>query len=94
MYARNIERTFSSGLSTISIPTANIVPLGVVVSDPYSYVVNLTAISLDPTILTINSQAISGPNLNIVVEGVKFSGGSWSVLNSETINISTTVSVV
>ena len=94
MYARNIEKTFSSGLSTISIPTASIVPLGVVVSDPYSYVVNVTARSLDPTILTINSQAISGPNLNIVVEGIKFSGGSWSALNSETISISTTVSVV
>jgi hypothetical protein len=94
MYARNIEKAFSSGVSTISIPIADIVPLGVVISDPYSYVVNITAIGLDPIVLTINSQAISGTNLNIVVEGIKFSGLTWSALDSETINISTIVSVV
>lgn len=94
MYTQNIEKVFSSGVTTIIIPVTNIVPLGVTVSDPYNYIVNLTAISLDPTILTINSQTISGSNLNIVVEGVKFSGGTWSALNSETINISTIVTVV
>lgn len=94
MYTQNIEKAFSSGVTTIIIPITNIVPLGVTISDPYNYIVNLTAISLDPTILTINSQTISGSNLNIVVEGVKFSGGTWSALNSETINISTIVTVV
>lgn len=94
IYSRNIEQTFTSGLSTISVPIANIIPPGVVVSGPYSYVVNLTPINSDPIVLTINSQSISGSNLNIVVEGIKYSGGSWSNLNSQTIKISITITVV
>jgi hypothetical protein len=94
IYSRNIEKTFSSGLSTISVPVEDIIPPGVTVSGPYSYVVNLTPIGSDPTALTINSQTISGSNLNIVVEGIKYSGGSWSALNSEIIDIATTITVV
>lgn len=94
IYSRNVGQTFTSGLSTISIPVADIIPPGVVVSGPYSYVVNLTPINSDPTVLTINSQSVSGSNLNIVVEGIKYSGGSWSNLNSQTIDISITITVV
>lgn len=94
IYSRNIEQTFTTGITTISIPVADIIPLGVVVSGPYSYVVNITPINSDPTVLTINSQTVSGSNLNIVVEGIKYSSGSWSNLNSQTINISTTITVV
>lgn len=94
IYSRNIEQTFTSGLSTISVAVADIIPPGVVVTGPYDYVVNLTAINADPTVLTINSQAVSGSNLNIVVEGIKYSGGSWTNLNAETIDIATTITVV
>ena len=94
IYTRNIEQTFTTGLSTISIPVADIIPLGVVVSGPYSYVVNLTPINSDPTVLTINSQTLSGSNLNIVVEGIKFSGGTWSAMNAQTIDIATIITVV
>lgn len=94
IYTRNVEQTFTSGLSTISIATADIVPSGVVVSGPYSYIVSLTPINSDPTVLTINSQTISGSNLEISVEGIKYSSGSWSNLDSETINIGVTITVV
>lgn len=94
IYTRNIEQTFTSGLTTMSIPVADIIPSGVVVSGPYSYIVNLTPISSDPTVLTINSQTVSGSNLQIVIEGIKYSGGSWSNLNATTIDIATTITVV
>lgn len=94
IYTRNIEQTFTSGLSTISVPVANILPPGVVVTGPYDYIVNLTPINSDPTVLTINSQSVVSTNLNIIVEGIKYSGGSWSNLNSETIDIATTIAVV
>jgi hypothetical protein len=94
IYSRNIEETFVSGSTTVSVPIADIIPPGVVISGPYSYVVNLTPINSDPTVLTINSQTISGSNLNIIVEGIKYSGGSWSNLDSETIDIATTITVV
>jgi hypothetical protein len=94
IYSRNIEETFVSGSTTMSVPIADIIPPGVVISGPYSYVVNLTPISSDPTVLTINSQTISGSNLNIIVEGIKYSGGSWSNLDSQTIDIATTITVV
>lgn len=93
MYTRNVETTFSSGIATMSIPVADILPLGVVVSGPYSYVVNLTPINSDPTVLTINSQSVSGSNLEIVVEGISFSGGSWTNVGS-TIDVATTITVV
>lgn len=94
IYTRNIEETFISGLATISVPVADIIPSGVIISSPYDYVVNLTAINTDPTVLTINSQSISGSNLEIVLRGIKYSGGSWSNLDSETIDISTVITVV
>lgn len=94
IYSRNIEQTFTSGLSTIAVPVADILPPGVTVSGPYSYVVNLTPVHSDPTVLTINSQSVAGSNLNIVVEGIRYSGGSWANLNAQTIKISTTITVV
>lgn len=94
IYTRNIEQTFTSGLTTISVPVADILPPGVIVSGPYSYVVNITPINSDPTVLTINSQTVSGSNLEIVVEGIKYSGGSWSNLNAATIDIATAITVV
>jgi hypothetical protein len=94
MYTRNVEQTFTTGVSTMVIPEEDIVPLGVVVTGPYDYVVNLTAISTDPTLLTINSQSVSSGNLNIVIEGIKYSGGTWSAMNAETIDIATTITVV
>lgn len=94
IYTRNIEKTFTTGTTIMSILTEDIIPPGVVVSGPYSYVVSLTPISLYPVVLTIRSQTISGANLQITIEGIKYSGGSWSALNSETIDISTVVTVV
>jgi hypothetical protein len=94
IYTRNIEQTFSSGVSTISIPVSDILPSGASVTDPYSYVVSLTPISENPVVLTINSQSISGSNFQAIVEGIKYSGGTWSSLNAETIDIATTIAVV
>ena len=94
MYTRNVEQTFTSGATTMSIPVADILPSGVVISGPYSYVVNLTPINADPVSLTIASQTISGSNLEISIKGIKYSSGSWSNLNSETIDIATTITVV
>lgn len=94
MYTRNVEQTFTSGLSTMSIATADIVPPGVVVSSAYDYIITMTPINSDPTVLTINSQTVSGSNLEAVIEGIKYSGGSWAALDSETINIAVTITVV
>jgi hypothetical protein len=91
IYTRNIEKTFTSGLSTISVPFTDIFPLE---RSAYDYIVNLTAINSDPTLLTINSQSIVGSNLEIVIEAIKYSGGSWSALDSETIDIATSIMVV
>lgn len=91
IYSRNIEQTFTSGLSTISIPFTDVFP-SEMSSD--SYIVNLTANNSVPTVLTINSKSIVGSNLQIVVQGIKYSGGSWSDLDSETIDISTNILVV
>jgi len=93
-YSRSIEKTFTSGSCVISVPVSEIIPPGFVVTDPYGYIVNFTPINTNLTVLTIASQTISGANLNITVSGIKYSGGSWINLNSETVDIATTIAVV
>tara|TARA_R110000803_G_scaffold182135_1_gene244456 strand:- start:940 stop:1527 length:588 start_codon:yes stop_codon:yes gene_type:complete len=94
IYSRTLEQTFTSGSSTLTIPVSEIVPPGVVVSSVDAYVVNLTPVSSNSTVLTVTAKTISGSNLQITVKGIKYSGGSWSDLNTETIKISTTITVV
>jgi len=94
MYTRNIESSFSSGSTTLVVPVSNIVPLGVVVTSAYDYVVNIRAINADPTLLTISSQTIASDNLEIVVQGMKYSDSAWSDLDLETISIATVITVV
>jgi len=93
-YASVFQKTFTAGSSTIVIPTEDILPPGVVVADPYDFVVNLTPINSNPTVLTISSQSFSGSDLEIELSGIKYSSSTWSNLNSETINISVNITVV
>jgi hypothetical protein len=94
IYSRNIEETFTSGLTTISVPVSDIIPPGTIISSTSSFIVNVTPINSSPTILTVQSKVVSGSNLNIIVSGIKYSGGTWSNLDSETIDIATTITVV
>lgn len=96
MYTRNIETTFTSGSTTIVVPILDIIPDGVIVSSPYDYVVNVSAINSVPTLLTISQQSLtSGPeNLEIVLQGIKYSGSNWSNLDLETIDIAIVITVV
>lgn len=94
MYTRNIERTFTSGLTTLVVPVLDIVPSGAIVASAYDYVVNIRAINSDPTLLTILSQTVALDNLEIVLQGLKYSSGTWSELDTETIDIATVITVV
>jgi len=92
-YAAEEEKTFSSGTTTISIPLSTILPSGTTESDPDRYIVTITPKALDPVVLTVNSKTIASTNLQIVVEGIKYSSSSWSALN-ETISVYTHIAVV
>lgn len=81
IFSSAYEETFTAGTSTISVPLASILPNGVTQSNPDNYIVTITPIGSDPTVLTINSKAISGSNLDIVLEGIRYSGGTWSALS-------------
>lgn len=94
IYNSNVEEIFTAGVAIMSIPISDIISPGVVVSGPYSYVVNLTPVGSDPIVLTINSQTVSGSNLLITIEGIKYFGGSWVALDSEAIDIATLITVV
>jgi hypothetical protein len=94
IYSRNVEKLFTTGLTTIAIPVADIVPPGTIISSVDNYIVNLTAINSEPTLLTVRSKVISGSNIEVIVEGVKLSGGTWSSLDAETIKVATTITVV
>lgn len=92
-YATEEETIFSGGTSTISIPLSSILPTGVTESDPDKYIVTMTPKALDPMVLTINSKSIVSSNLQLIVEGIKFSSSTWSTLN-ETVNIYIHIAVV
>jgi hypothetical protein len=94
MYTRNIEATFTSGTTTLTVPESNIIPPGVIISSAYDYVVNISAINSDPTLLTISSQTLSSGNLEVVLQGIKYSSSTWSELDSETIDVATVITVV
>lgn len=92
IYAAQVETTFSSGTTTISIPISNIISNSVNLSAE-NFIINLTPQYSDPCVLTVNSKSIVGSNLNIVIEGVKYFSSSWSSL-SETIEIAINITVV
>lgn len=94
VYSTITEQTFTAGLVTIAVDLSNILPPGVTVASAYDFCVTMTPISSDPTILTINSQTLTATQIEIVVEAIKYSSGSWSALNAETIDIALNITVV
>lgn len=93
IFAKRHSAIFSSGTHTISIPVADILPPNTTENNTDKYIVSVTGIGGDPYAFAINSKSIASSNLNIVVEGIKYSSGSWSALN-ETINIDLIITVV
>lgn len=94
LYSSIFEKIFTTGSTTISIPLSEILPSGVTVADPYDFIITISPINSNPTVLTISSQSFSGNNLEIEISGIKYSSSSWSNLNAETINISLNITVV
>lgn len=93
LFSTTHQETFSAGTATVSIPLSNILPTGVIQSDPNNYIVTVTPIYSDPVVLTINSKSIASSNLNIVLEGLIYTGGTWSSLTG-VINFCMNISVV
>lgn len=93
VYATVTTQSFTTGLSTIAIPIADIIPSTITGLTADNYVVTLTPINTDPTVLTINSKSIVSTNLEIVVEAIKYSSATWSNVTS-TIDIAVNITVV
>lgn len=94
IYSSVVEKTFTSGSTTIVIPLSEILPPGVTIADPYDFTVTMSPINSNPTVLTIQSQSFSSNNLQIQISGIKYSSSTWSNLNAETIDISLNITVV
>ena len=92
-HAVDEQLTFTSGTATLSIPLDDILPSGVVESDPNKYIVSLTPKASDPIVLTVNSKTIASTNLQITLEAIKYASSAWTALN-ETINVYVHVAVI
>ena len=82
IFANNIELSFSAGIANESILISDITPDSVV-TDGNRYIVSITPIGSDPVALSLNSKTVnvSGtPTLDLVIEAVKYSSGTWSAL--------------
>jgi len=93
-YSTVTEQTFTTGTVTIAVDLDNILPTGTTVASAYDFAVNMTAISANPTLLTIVSQTLTLTQLEIEVSGMKYESAAWSDLNAETIDISLNITVV
>jgi hypothetical protein len=93
VYATTVTQSFTSGLTTIAIPIADIIPSTITGLTATNYVVTLTPVNSDPTVLTINSKSIVSTNLEVVVEGIKYASAAWSNLTT-TIDIAVNITVV
>lgn len=93
IYTSNVEITLDSGgLGTITIPLSSIVS-DVTITDPNSYVVQLTLIHSNPGTIVVNSKSIVSSNFVINVEAVEYSSSTWQPLQG-TVDIGLTISVV
>lgn len=94
IYSKKHLATFSSGQATISIPIVNITSIAAASLVANNFTINYSIGNSNPIASSISSFTINGSNLDIVIKGIEYSGGSWSALNTEqTIHfiISTTV---
>lgn len=93
IYTSNVEITLnSSGLGTITVPLSSIVS-DVTITDPNSYVAQLTLIHSNPGTIVVNSKSIVSSNLVINVEAVEYASSTWQPLQG-TVDIGLTISVV
>lgn len=93
IYTSNIEITLDSGgLGTITIPLSEIVS-DVTITDPDSYVVQLTLIHSNPGTVVVNSKSIVSSNLVINVEAIEYSSSTWQALQG-IVDMGLTISVV
>ena len=80
IFSKKISATFdSNGLTTISIPLADIVS-DTTYTDPEKYIVQITPMTSNPVSLTINSKSVITTNLQIIVEAVTYANPTWSSL--------------
>jgi hypothetical protein len=93
VFARTVNQSFTNGIGTISIPISDIIPSTITGLTADNYIVTMTAVSTDPTVLTINSKSIVSTNLEIVVEAIKYSSSTWSNVTTAT-NIAINITVV
>lgn len=93
IYTSNVEITLdSNGLGTITVPLSEIVS-DVTITDPNSYIAQLTLIHSNPGTIVVNSKSIVSSNLLINVEAIEYSSSVWQPLQGN-IDIALTISVV
>lgn len=93
IYTSNVEITLdSSGLGTISIPLSEIVS-DVTITDPDSYIVQLTLIHSNPGSIVVNSKSVVSSNLVINIEAIEYSSSTWQALQG-VVDMALTISVV
>lgn len=95
LYSNNVNVNFSNGLASFPILLTDIVgqnpPTNI-----NKYVVQLTPISSEPTLLTLQQKRIPSPNFNDLIldlRAVSLTSGAWLPVNSS-LNVGITISVI
>ena len=95
LYANNFTVDFSSGLGSFSIPISEITS-DTSITNITRYVAQLTPISADPLLLTLQQKRIPAPDFNrlfLDVRALRFISNAWVPLTGSIV-IGATVSVV
>ena len=92
-FASSYQKIFSLGETELSIPLSSILPPNFSQTDPDKYIVSITPIAENPTVLTIKSKSIASGNLNLTITGIEFVSSSWSSIDDPVI-FSISISVI
>lgn len=81
IYSKKHAATFLSGEATITILISNITDVSLASLTANNFTINCSVANANPVATSIKSITINGSNLEIKINGIEYSGGSWSALD-------------
>lgn len=92
-YSKQLTANFAAGSSSLSIPLAQVLTPGFNQADVSKYIINVTALSSDPTVVSVTNKSISGSNFLFGLSAAQFNSGNWAAA-SGSISLMVNISVV
>ncbi len=94
IHSLNNETDFTSGVALIPVPLSNIVISSGTALTSNNFNIQYSIETANPTASSISDVAIIGDDLNIEINAVEYSSGSWSAFSAENIKVHVFITMV